>query len=78
MSDEMYEDWKKRRAETKVPEGFAGRVMEQVVERETERRTIAVWFVARALPRLGRIAICLLAALAGLVRMSLTMSALGP
>ena len=78
MNSEIYDSWKKRRAEARVPEGFSGCVMEQVAARETERRTVASWLMLVALPRLGQTVVCLLAALVGLARMGQVMSALIP
>ena len=78
MNIEIYDNWRKKRAQTQVPDGFSDRVMEQIVVRETERRTLASWLMLVALPRLGQTAVCILAALVGLARMSHVMSALIP
>ena len=78
MGNEIYENWKKQRTETKVPAGFAGRVMGQIAERAAQNRTWAAWICLVALPRIARVAACLLAALVGLVRMTQVMGALIP
>ena len=70
MRNEIYESWKKQRTETKVPAGFAERVMEQIAERATQDRTWVAWISLVTLPRVARVAACLLAALVGLVRMT--------
>ena len=78
MADEIYDSWKRDRAKTEVPAGFAGRVMARIAERETQRQTFAAWLVVTALPRLGRGALCLVAALLGLARMGQALGSLIP
>ena len=70
MREEIYQAWKKHRAENNVPEGFADRVMAQVEERAQQRRSVAAWMVMAVWSRLGRVSVCLLAGFIGLARLT--------
>lgn len=79
MRDGIFENWKKWRAEgVKVPSDFGNRIMEQIAAREMRSHCFSAWITLVALPRVGRVAICLLAGLVGLVRMTQVMGALIP
>ena len=68
--EDPYESWKKSRANTKVPDGFADRVMTAIREtRGRSRQHFAVQFLlAVSATRLGRAAICVSAGALFIVR----------
>ena len=74
--DEIYEQWRKARADVQVPGGFADRVMVAVESRDRDARET----VLRGLPvaigrsRLARVAICSIAGAACLARIGCLVS----
>ena len=76
MRDEVFAAWKAKRRQNEAPAGFADGVMRQVQARPAVARRDWLW--GRALPGLGRVAACLLAALFGLARMGQVMGMLVP
>jgi hypothetical protein len=70
--DQLYHDWKRRRAQAETPAGFADRVMAAVHahERDTRRRSrLHRVLLSLLASRRGRIAVCAVAALTCVFRL---------
>jgi hypothetical protein len=68
--DDVYESWKRRRAEVDVPPGFANRVMRSLSERGATDGDLGLqgWIAGWLASPVGKVGICALAGLAFLLR----------